>query len=121
MGVIRLNLGDYIKDKVWQSDTIEMPLEKCPDKEAKLRFKMKTTLIKETFTSGDAVSLMSEAISCDSGPETDYNFQDLEDGKEEDNEPKRSLSGFRKKLGGNLSGRPVKTVIKPSDSTKPPL
>ena len=53
---------------------------------------------------------MSDAISYDSGPESEYDFSQLEDakgGEDDDEEGKggRSLSGFRKKLGGNLSGR----------------
>ena len=60
---------------------------------------------------------MSDAISCDSGPETEYNFNDLNDQKDEEVKGGRSLSGFRKKLGGT----PVKTVIKTTDPTKPPL
>ena len=51
-----MNLGDFSKDKINQSDTIELPLERCPDKNATLKFKVKSTLIKETFSSGDAVS-----------------------------------------------------------------
>lgn len=49
---------------------------------------------------------MSDAVSYDSGPESEYDFSNLEDAKEEKPEGGgRSLSGFRKKLGGNLSGR----------------
>ena len=56
MGVARLNLSEFIKDRITISDTVEIPLEKCPDKDAKVRFKVKATLIKESISSGDAVS-----------------------------------------------------------------
>ena len=64
---------------------------------------------------------MSDAISCDSGTETDYNFSELNDQKDEESKGARSMSGYRKKLGGNLSGTPKKLVIKSSDPSKPPL
>ena len=55
---------------------------------------------------------MSDAVSYDSGPESEYDFSQLEDAKEEKGEGGRSLSGFRKKLGGNLSGRKPPAAIK---------
>jgi uncharacterized Fe-S center protein len=56
VGAVKLNLGDYIRDRVTESENIKMILEKCPDKEAYVQFKVKATLIKETFNSSDALS-----------------------------------------------------------------
>jgi hypothetical protein len=66
---------------------------------------------------------MSDAVSVDSGPESEYDFNDLEEGKEGEG---RSNSGIRKKFGGgNLSGRKpagqLRTVIKQGDPNKPPI
>jgi hypothetical protein len=45
---------------------------------------------------------MSDAVSVDSGPESEYDFNELEEGKEGENG--KSHSAIRKKFG-NLSGR----------------
>jgi hypothetical protein len=34
VGAVKLNLGDFIRDRVTESDNIKLLLEKCPDKEA---------------------------------------------------------------------------------------
>lgn len=101
-----------------------MPLEKCPDKEAYIEFTVKSTLVKEQIGSGETLSMMSDVVSVDSGPESEYDFNDLEDGKDGEG---RGASGLRKKLSGNLSGRkPAPNVLKANikkiqDPTKPPL
>ena len=87
-----------------------MPLDKCPDKDAYIEFTMKTTLVKESIGGGDTLSMMSDVVSVDSGPESEYDFNDLEEGKDGEG---RSASALRRKLGGNLSGRkPAANVLK---------
>ena len=54
--------------------------------------------------------MMSDAVSVDSGPESEYDFNDLEENKDGEGGGSsaaggRSNSGIRKKFGGNLSGR----------------
>lgn len=84
------------------SEVKKISLEKCPDKDAFIQFTMKSTLIKEQIGSGDTLSMMSDVVSVDSGPESEYDFNDLEEGKEGEG---RGGSALRKKLSGNLSGR----------------
>ena len=61
-----------------------MPIEKCPDANALLHFTVSSQLI--SITSGsETMSMMSgmcggaDAMSMDSGPDTEFKFQDLDE------------------------------------------
>ena len=59
-----------------------MKIEKCPDPEAFLIFDLTSTLINVTSGS-ETMSMMSgvigaEVMSMDSGPESEFNFNDLD-------------------------------------------
>jgi len=108
-------------------------LEKCPDKNATLEYSIKTTLISANAGQADCLSQMSEVLSnIDSGPESEYDFQDFL--KEEGTDGTRSqLDRIRRRINGGAgarasseakgsSGNILKTSIKQSaDPTRPPL
>lgn len=61
---------------------MKLPVEKCPDKEATLEFDIKSTLINQTSGS-ETMSMMSgvcgaDVMSIDSGPESEFRFQDID-------------------------------------------
>lgn len=64
---------------------------------------------------------MSDMLSIDSGPESEYDFNDLND-----DEGSSKGNPIRKKLGGNLSGRKPASALKvnikrSTDTSKPPI
>ncbi len=69
-----------------------MLFEKCPDKEAKIEFQVKCTLVSDSLSNNDALSQISDAMSIDSGPESEFEFNDFEKNEE-------SKSGIRKRFG----------------------
>jgi hypothetical protein len=86
VGIVRINLADFMID----SSEKTLQLDKCPDKDAALTFSFKATLISENASS-DALSMMSDVMSIDSGPESDYDFDDLEDDGKGTDKAKRSV------------------------------
>jgi len=85
-------------------------LEKCPDKNATLEYSIKTTLISANAGQADCLSQMSEVLSnIDSGPESEYDFQDFL--KEEGSDGTRSqLDRIRRRInGGARASSEVKT------------
>ena len=70
-----------------------MPLEKCPDKNAKVEFTIRSVLVSSDATGTETISLASGAMSIDSGPESCFDFQDLESGKASNLGRKRSNAG----------------------------
>lgn len=82
-------------------------LEKCPDKRATVTFTLKTTLVSATMGS-ETTSIVSDMISVDSGPESEYNFGDLvgEESKEGDRK-----SGIDKvNVASNIDARQKRRV-----------
>ena len=52
-------------------------LDKCPDKQAFIQFTLRATLI-NSASGSETASMMSCDMSVDSGPESEYNFDDFE-------------------------------------------
>ena len=83
---------------------------------------MKTTLVNANATGQDNLSQMSDVLSAyDSGPESDYDFNDfLEEGKDGGDPTRSAIAKIRSKL--NKGPTVMKTTIKQSaDPTRPPL
>jgi hypothetical protein len=96
-----------------------MTLEKCSDREATIEFSLKPTLVSANISGQETLSQMSEAMSMDSGPESEYDMNDFEN----DNGAGTSSRG---RIGGKISGRKpasmLKTTIKyNNDPSKPPM
>ncbi len=95
VGVVKLNLVDYLEKTSSQRQKIL--LEKCPDKQASIQFTLKATLINSSGGS-ETASMMSCDMSVDSGPESEYNFDDFE--KQDKPKPRlRPSSAQRMSLG----------------------
>lgn len=73
-----------------------LPLEKCPDKTATAKFSIKSQMISANIGS-ETASMMSDAISVDEGPQSEFNFGD--------EETKDSEVGLVS-LGPNLEAKP---------------
>ncbi len=56
-------------------------MENCPDKEATVEFSLKSTLVSSNVGDGETMSMMSDVMSMDSGPESEYDFGDFDDTK----------------------------------------
>lgn len=76
IGVVKINLADYIDKSAGQIKR-KVLLEKCPDKTAYIEFTLKSTPL-SSGNGTDTVSMMSYDVSVDSGPEEEYNFEDLD-------------------------------------------
>lgn len=92
-GMVCLNLASYINEQLTAAagqgqagsfkEMLSMPIDKCPDKNALLHFTISSQLI--SITSGsETMSMMSgmcgaDAMSIDSGPESEFRFQDLDE------------------------------------------
>lgn len=59
-----------------------LKLDKCPDATACIDFSLKCTLISENISGQETISMMSDVLSNDSGPESEFDFNDM-DKKEE--------------------------------------
>ena len=95
VGVVKLNLVDYIERT--SQGRQKVLLDKCPDKQASIQFTMKATLI-NSASGSETASMMSCDMSIDSGPESEYNFDDFEN----QDKPKprlRASSAQRMSLG----------------------
>jgi hypothetical protein len=77
VGILKLNLGQLIEDQVTQDQVKKLMIEKCPDKNASLEFKFKSTLISANATGQETLSQMSDVLSNDSGPDSDFEFGDF--------------------------------------------
>ena len=80
---MNINLASYLTDSIQR---LKLPIEKCPDKEATLEFDIKSTLINQTSGS-ETMSMMSgvqgaDVMSIDSGPESEFRFQDIDKAEE---------------------------------------
>ena len=55
-------------------------MQKCPDKNAKVDFTVRSVLVSSNANGTETISMASEAMSVDSGPESEFDFGDLESG-----------------------------------------
>ena len=76
VGMIALNLAEYIDDNSDNFKRVKVPIQKCPDKNASLEFSIRAKFISILSAAGDTMSMMSglESMSIDSGPETEFEF-----------------------------------------------
>lgn len=93
-----------------------MPLSKCPDKNATIEFILKSTLVSANVTGAETLSMMSDALSNDSGPDSDFEFDDFL--KEDKNDGKSALAAIRKRI--RKPPTIIKTQIKGMEG-KPPI
>lgn len=74
--MLKINLLDFVEAS--QGMKRQMPLEKCPDKQANISFTMKTTPINNMGGASEAQSMMSADVqSVDSGCDSEYDFNEL--------------------------------------------
>jgi hypothetical protein len=76
VGLITINLAEYA-DPDSPAKMVRVGIEKCPDKDAYLEFKIQSSIVQNLGIS-DTMSTMSglDDICVDSGPETEYDFKD---------------------------------------------
>jgi hypothetical protein len=55
-----------------------LKLEKCPDEHALVEFTVYSLQVSSTATGSETMSLVSDALSVDSGPESEFDFNALE-------------------------------------------
>ena len=86
VGIVKINLIDFIdasgtpeesKMGVRQS----LKLEKCPDEHALVEFTVFSLQVSATASGSETMSLVSDALSVDSGPESEFDFNALEQPK----------------------------------------
>jgi hypothetical protein len=96
VGIVKINLVDYIDsaDKVNVRQSIK--LEKCPDDKAIVEFTVKSVLVSSGATGSETMSLVSDAMSVDSGPESEFDFAALEAPVEE------SKTGPKRRQGSQV-------------------
>ena len=71
VGMIALNLSEFIDDSTENFRKVKKSIEKCPDKNAYMEFSIRSKLINiVNAQTGDTMSMMSglESMSIDSGP-----------------------------------------------------
>ena len=79
MGIVKLNLIDYIdgpESKMGSRQVLK--LEKCPDEHAVVEFTVKSIQVSATGSGSETLSLASDALSVDSGPESEFDFDTLD-------------------------------------------
>ena len=84
IGIVKVNLvefADAANGPSKNGQRQKLPLEKCPDKNANVEFTIRSVLVSSDATGTETISLASGAMSVDSGPESCFDFQDLESGK----------------------------------------
>jgi hypothetical protein len=95
VGVVKINLADYL-DKSQGLVVQKFPLDKCPDKQANIQFTLKSTLL-AGGNGSETASMMSCDIENDSGPESEFNFEDMD--KDEKPARQRASSAARASIG----------------------
>ena len=78
--MIKVNLIEFIdgtsgptKNGIRQS----LPMEKCPDKNAKVEFTIRSVLVSANADGSETASMFSAAMSCDDVPESVFDFNDM--------------------------------------------
>lgn len=113
-GMVNLNLVDFVHEtpsqENWKfSKQVEVPLEKCPDKNAKIRFKLSSQLI-SISTGSETTSVMSglrglDVASIDSGPNSQFKFADIDS---ERKDPEKNIDGQTIKVKRRSSRQPAR-------------
>lgn len=76
--MLKLNLEDYIGNSSLIGKRQVKVLEKCSDKEATIEFSLKSTLVSSNVAGQETLSQMSDVMSMDSGPDSEYDMNDFE-------------------------------------------
>jgi len=83
VGIAKLNLIDFIDHSnaaTKNCNRQQVSLEKCPDKNAYVEFTIRSILVTANASGSETISMASEAMSVDSGPESEFDFGDMESG-----------------------------------------
>ena len=91
-----------------------LSLQKCPDKNAKIKFRVKATLIAEDCQDGDSISQMSGFMSIDSDPNSRFDLDDLNNEETEEDARKKALAHMKKDQINRLKGLPPLSLGKES-------
>lgn len=78
VGVVKINLVEYLDG----SHSRTIVLDKCPDKEAHIKFTLKSTLINNMGGGSETQSMISCDMSLDDEPQSEYDFGELNQPKE---------------------------------------
>lgn len=93
VGIVKLNLIEFIDGSVNHKMGVRqsLKLEKCPDEHAVVDFTVKSIQVTAAATGSETMSLVSDALSVDSGPESEFDFEALEKPQVEESKsgPKR--------------------------------
>ena len=110
VGILKVNLIDYIEatsNGVAKMGVVQkLKLEKCPDQNANIQFTVRSVLVSQGTTGSETMSMGSEAMSVDSGPESEFDFGDFDADKVKSSRP--SLRGRR---GQSAVGRASNLVV----------
>lgn len=74
IGISTLNLSKFVGSP---EKKLKLKLKKCPDQEACITVRMKSTLIEEDCDD-DNLSQMSDLRSVDSGPDQNFDFNEFD-------------------------------------------
>jgi hypothetical protein len=76
VGIVKLNLIDYLEGEPMSKmgTRQSLKLEKCPDEHAVVEFTVRTITVSNAATGSETMSMLSEALSVDSGPESEFDF-----------------------------------------------
>ena len=90
VGMVTLDLSHYIDGDT--SSKKKFMLEKCPDKTAYIELVVSSKLM-NTMSGSESMSIMSgfenfDSMSIDSGPDSEFNFKEMEKEQEEDGVPR---------------------------------
>ncbi len=117
IGLVKLNLAEFVStsDKPDLAQSLgskkrKMLWEKCYDKEASITFELNATPIAGSAAGdGETMTMISDAMSIDSGPDSEFDFGDMDENKSR---------------GGSVVKKPRKASvrrIKAADPDRPPL
>ena len=85
VGIVKVNLVDFIEATSAGAEKIgvvqKLKLEKCPDQNANIQFTVRSVLVSSGATGSETMSMGSDAISVDSGPESEFDFGDFDGDK----------------------------------------
>ena len=78
---MKVNLVEFIdssNEPTKNGQRQRLSLEKCPDKNAKVEFTIRSVLVSANATGTETISMASGAMSVDSGPDSVFDFGDLD-------------------------------------------
>ena len=73
-------------------------MQKCPDKNAKVEFTVRSVLVSASLNGTETISMASEAMSVDSGPESEFDFGDMDSGAGSRKNRQRASQGPEKNI-----------------------